>query len=90
MAGAPQGNKNAVKERRMVTNALQRAAAQNPDKLRQACLAGLEKAAKGDLAWFKEIADRLDGKAAQSILLGEDQENPFNEVARRIVNGPDT
>lgn len=67
MAGAPEGNQNAVKERRMVTDALRRAAAQNPNKLRNACLKVLENAENGDLAAFKEIADRLDGKPLQSV-----------------------
>ncbi len=82
---APEGNKNSTIERRMVTNALRRAATQSPDKLRQACIAILEKAAEGDLACFREIADRLDGKAAQALLLGEDKDNPFGEIARKIV-----
>lgn len=77
--GAPLGNKNGAKANRMIGDALRRAAAQNPDKLKKACEHFINQAAEGDLAAFKEIADRLDGRPAQSVIVGEDQENPFNK-----------
>ena len=64
--GAPLGNKNAVKEK-VITEALRRVVIQNPDKLKIACLKMLEKAEEGDIAAFREITDRLDGKAVQAI-----------------------
>lgn len=65
--GGQPGNKNAVKETRMVTSALKRAAAQNPDKLREACEKVIEEAANGNLAAFNVLADRLDGKPTQEV-----------------------
>ncbi len=66
MAGAPEGNQNAVKETRLVTNALRRAVVQSPEKLRKACEKVLNDAVKGNLASFTVLADRIDGKPAQS------------------------
>jgi len=65
--GAPLGNKNATKENRLITDALRRVVVQNPNKLKKACETILSDAEDGNLAAFKEIADRLDGKPAQSI-----------------------
>jgi len=67
MAGAPEGNQNAVKETRLVTNALRRAVTQGPDKLRAACEKVLEDASNGSLPAFNAIADRLDGKPPQAV-----------------------
>ena len=88
MAGAPEGNKNATKDKRLVTNALNKAVTQNPDKLREACLAVLAKAVDGDLAAFSVIADRLDGKPHQSSSLEGPDGGPvqLQEIARTIID----
>ena len=90
--GGQPGNKNAVKETRMVTNALRRAAAQNPEKLKKACEKVLNEAVAGNLNAFNVLADRLDGKPAQSLTLSGDEENPLTiqEVKRTVVNPEDT
>jgi len=64
--GAPIGNQNGTKENKLITNALRRAATQNPDKLRKACEKVVDDAANGNLASFNAMADRLDGKPPQS------------------------
>jgi len=74
--GGQLGNTNATKEKRMVTDALRRAAAQNPDKLRSACMKVIEEAAAGNLAAFNTLADRLDGKPAQTNILAGDENAP--------------
>ena len=63
---APKGNQNARKENRVVRDTLRKVAAQNPDKLRQACEALLDKAVEGDIAAFSQFRDTLDGKPIQS------------------------
>ena len=65
--GAPEENQNAVKRSRVVSDTLRRVAVQNPKKLREACEALLDKAAKGDAMAYKEIRDTLDGKPMQSV-----------------------
>jgi len=47
--------------------ALERHAAQNPDKLARLAAATFDKAIEGDMAATREIGDRLDGKPAQAI-----------------------
>lgn len=67
MAGAPKGNKNAVKENRLVGDMLRRIAKQNPNRLRAACEKLLSEAEQGNIVAFKEFADRIDGKVPQGI-----------------------
>jgi hypothetical protein len=83
MAGAPLGNTNGKKENRLVTDALRRAVAQNPDKLQLGCMKVLDDAVGGNIASFSVIADRLDGKPAQSVTLRGDEDAPvaIKEVA---------
>lgn len=38
----------------------------------------LEQAKAGDIASFKEIADRLDGKPSQQLQVGGDGQEPVN------------
>lgn len=66
-AGAPIGNKNATKNKAW-DEALRRAIVQDDGKrLRAAAEKLLDKAAEGEMFAIKELADRLDGKAAQTI-----------------------
>jgi hypothetical protein len=51
-------------------------------KLRQIARAHIEKAASGDMQAIKELADRLDGRPAQSLDLG----NPDRPPPRKIIN----
>lgn len=83
--GAPLGNKNGAKQKRLVTDALRRAAAQSPEKLKQACEKILDDAANGNLAAFNTIADRLDGKPAQSVTVAGDEDNPLITRIERVV-----
>ena len=92
MAGAPKGNTNATKEHRLITNALRRAVVQSPDKLKKACEKVLDDAVGGNLTAFNTIADRLDGRPAQSLTLAGDEENPLQAVVRQVVkaSNPDS
>lgn len=55
-----------------IRDALLAALRQKPEMLKLAAEKAWEKAVDGDLATFKEIADRLDGKAAQPIVGDDD------------------
>lgn len=83
--GGQPGNKNATKDRRMITDALKRAVAQNPDKLREACEKVLQDAAEGNLGSLNFIADRIDGKPTQTIAGDDDNPITINQVVRTIV-----
>ena len=65
--GAPEGNQNAVKRSRLVSDTLRKIAVQNPEKLRAACEALIDKAAEGDTSAYKELRDTLDGRPTQAI-----------------------
>ncbi|MDO8682925.1 MAG: hypothetical protein Q7N50_05525 [Armatimonadota bacterium] len=65
-SGAQAGNKNAAKGA-FVRDALRKVAVQNPEKLRKACEAVLDKAVDGDIGAFSVFRDTLDGKPNQSI-----------------------
>ena len=80
--GGQLGNKNATKEHRLITSALRRAVVQNPDKLRTACEKVLDDAVEGNLAAFTVLADRIDGKPAQTNVL----EGGDNPIITKIVN----
>ena len=64
--GAPKGNTNATKSKLWIA-ALNRYVHQNPEKLAKAAEALVMKAAEGDIPAIKELGDRLDGKAAQTL-----------------------
>ena len=89
-AGAPQGNQNAAKAK-VWTAAIQRALAERSrlsqkealDALAEKLLAKCE---EGDLTALKELGDRLEGKAAQT--LAGDPELPLQSL-HRIVFGRD-
>lgn len=50
---------------------------EDKQKLRKLAEKLVEKAIEGDVTAIKEVADRLDGKAAQSMTLSGDEEAPL-------------
>src|SRR5262245_53590899 len=69
------------------------AAGEDHKKLREIASKLIAAAASGDLHAIKEIADRTDGKPAQAIVGGDDEDNPvrhIHEVRRIIVDPRDT
>ena len=84
--GAPKGNQNAIKGR-LWNNAINRALEiwdkesrfEGKKALDALAMQLLQKCADGDISALKELGDRLDGKPAQSVTVGEDPEKPFNQ-----------
>ena len=89
--GAPLGNQNATKQQRRWGEALSRAIAQDDGKrLRDAAEKLLDLAAAGEAWAVKELGDRLDGKPAQSVSIGNDEDKPFvTKIVREIVRAKD-
>ncbi len=84
------GNPNGNRREKLFFNALTRAMAQdNGQKVRQAVDKLLELAAAGESWAIKELADRLDGKASQSVDLGSDPERPVIQKLVREIVRPD-
>lgn len=63
-----------------IRDALLAALRDDPTRLKRAAEKAWDNACDGDLPTFREIADRIDGKAAQPI---SNDDNPF-EVLHRI------
>lgn len=83
MAGAPEGNTNSNINNRLWANTIRRAVlAADASKLRAIADKLVDLAAEGDMQAIKELGDRLDGKPAQSVVVGGDQENPLKTVTR--------
>jgi uncharacterized protein (DUF2461 family) len=72
--GAPIGNKNNTKNKPFL-DAMRRAIAQNPQKIRSIVDKVLEKAEEGESWAVKEVADRLDGKAVQATTFEDAEGN---------------
>lgn len=83
MAGAPLGNQNAAKAkvwRSAIDRALERRTQSRTDGIKEIdALADklLDAVASGDLPALKEFGDRMDGKAAQSVTVGGDEDSPL-------------
>ena len=95
MAGAPLGNDNA-KKGAIWRAALDRAIAQDDGKrLRQAAEILLDLASTGEAWAINHLADRLDGKPAQSVAVSGDGQAPLlakimMELVRSGINSQDT
>ena len=92
--GAPRGNTNSSKEKRIWGNIIRKLAIQEDYKRLHAMAEKLyEKAAEGDLGAIKEVGDRLDGKAiATTELTGLDGSDLPISIGLRFVepdNKPD-
>jgi len=74
MAGAPLGNQNAVKKQRFISDAIKRKLVQSPERAARIAEQVLVMAEAGDLAAFKELLDRTEGKAPQPIVGDDDSD----------------
>ena len=83
------GNPSGRPKKKPLTEALQRVLAKLSDDERDVlCQEIITKVATGDVAAFKEVADRVEGRVPQAIT-GDDQEDPIRiETIRRIIVRP--
>jgi hypothetical protein len=91
MAGAPIGNQNATRGRiwrQAIERALERRSVSRTDGIREIdALADqlLTLVAAGDLGALKEFGDRIDGKPAQAIIGGEDDEPAVKTLSEIVI-----
>jgi phage I-like protein len=89
--GGQPGNRNAKRENRMFSDSLRKSIAQannSPDKLRKITDKLVKDAGDGNLMAIKEVADRLDGKAHQSVEVSGDAEKPLITRIEKIIVDP--
>jgi hypothetical protein len=78
--GAPVGNKNAAKAK-LFYDALRRVMARDDWKLLHAAAEKLGQAAADGEPWaIQEVANRFDGKPAQSVTVAGDEDAPMKLV----------
>jgi hypothetical protein len=65
--GAPEGNKNASKNKPWAEAVNRALLAEDGKKLRALADKLIDRALEGDVAALKEVGDRMDGKPAQAI-----------------------
>lgn len=73
--------------RRAIARATSRAE-DDPHALDRIAEAHLSRCSTGDMAAIKELADRLDGKPAQAIIGGEEDDPAIQAVARIEIVAP--
>jgi hypothetical protein len=88
MAGAPEGNQNAAKSKRLFNSALKRALTQDPKRIEAVVEKLISLAELGESWAVKELIDRVDGKAPQPVVGGDDDDNPISikEIVIRAVD----
>lgn len=86
-AGAPLGNKNSTKSKRLFGETIKRIVHQSEGKIAEKIAwALINKASEGDIGAIKEFADRVEGKAvATNELTGADG----GDVIIKVVTGID-
>lgn len=87
MAGAPLGNQNAAKSKRMLTDALKRELVQNPEEALKVARKTIDAAIAGE-PWAQSlIYERVDGKVPQAIV-GDDDHDPISikELVIRAID----
>ena len=83
--GAPIGNKNSTKDKRVWGKVVRKLAVQEDYKrIHNVAEALFRKAEDGDIAAIKELGDRIDGKAEQTITGDSDQ--PITIVVRTGID----
>lgn len=85
---APVGNQNAAKSKRLFTAALKRLLTQDPARADRLAEKLISMAEQGEAWAFKELFDRVDGKAPQPLTGGDDDDNPISikEIVIRAVD----
>lgn len=90
MAGAPEGNHNARKRPRLLTDALRRELTQKPEEALGVARKLIESALAGE-SWAQNLLwERSEGRMPQAIV-GDDEQDPISlrEILIRSVNTRD-
>jgi hypothetical protein len=91
MAGAPEGNQNSTREKRMLTSILKRELIQRPEDALAIVNKMITAAIAGEPWAVKEIFDRAEGKPKQPVVGGDDDDSPLKVVHKieRVIRRAD-
>jgi hypothetical protein len=84
MAGAPAGNRNGTKQKRLLSDCLKRELTQRPGDILAIANKLIESAKAGEPWAMALIHDRVDGKAPQPVVGGDD-DDPAVKVLTEIT-----
>lgn len=89
-SGNPGGRPKRVKLwQDAIIRAVKRRESEDPQALEKLADSLLRKVAEGDVSAIKEFGDRLDGRVAQAIIGGDEEDAPVKiETIRRIIVKP--
>jgi len=83
--GAPKGNQNSTKDKRVWGKLIRKLAVQEDHKrLHKVAETLFKKAEEGDVACIRELGDRIDGRAEQTI--SGDSDQPINIIVRTGID----
>ena len=83
--GAPKGNQNSTKDKRVWGKLIRKLAVQEDHKrLHKVAETLFKKAEEGDVACIRELGDRIDGRAEQTI--SGDSEQPINIIVKTGID----
>ena len=83
--GAPKGNQNSTKDKRVWGKVVRKLAVQEDYKrIHNVAEALFRKAEDGDIAAIRELGDRIDGKAEQTI--SGDSDQPITIVVKTGID----
>jgi hypothetical protein len=86
-SGAQPGNKNAVKSKRLIGDCLKREMTQRPQDALKIVNKAIEQAIEGDAIARAWLAERCDGKVAQPLTGGDEDDQPIKVFGRiELVN----
>lgn len=88
MAGNERSGRKQEKPFRDALRMALAAAGEDQKALRLVAQVLIDKALEGDMHAIKELADRTDGKVAQSIIGGDDEDNPIRMITRIEIVAP--
>lgn len=82
MAGAPLGNTNGKKQKRLIGDCIKRELVQRPEEILSIVNKAIEQAKQGDAVARAWLAERCDGKVPQPVTGGDEDDNPIRILGR--------
>ena len=79
------GNPAGKSKTKPISDMYRKLLVQNPEKLERFCMQQIDKACEGDTAAIKEITDRVEGKALQSLDVSDNRQSDASSRIREFA-----